>query len=303
MRLRRTGATNVDIQDRRGQGSIRGFPTGAALGGGVGGIGAVITAIILIAGQCSGVGSQGGLGVPAGQLPQQDGAQVGGSGVNCDSDAAQLVCDVTTDVQDYWTDEFPQIADGRSYERTQTVFFDGATQTGCGAASAQTGPFYCPNDGLVYFDLGFLQQLQSEFSAQGDFATAYIVAHEYGHHIQDLLGISRDVSEFESQHPSQANEMSIRLELQADCLAGAWGANAQSRGLLDAGDVQEALNAAAGVGDDRIQEMTQGRTDPETWNHGDARDRAHWFTVGFDTADPNACATFEDDADIESINR
>jgi predicted metalloprotease len=301
VRLRRTGDTNVDIQDRRGQGGIRGIPTGAALGGGVGGIGAIITAILLIAGQCSGAGTQG-VGVPGGQVAQDDTGQQGASGVTCDTETAKLVCDATTAVQDYWTDEMPK-AFGQQYQRTQTVFFSGSTQTACGAASAQTGPFYCPADGLVYVDLGFLQQLQSQFGAVGDFATAYIVAHEYGHHIQNLLGISRQVSEFERQQPSRANEMSIRLELQADCFAGAWGASIQAQNQLDPGDVEEALGAASAVGDDRIQLATQGRTDPESWNHGDANDRVHWFRAGFDSGDPNACNTFTQDAPIESISR
>jgi predicted metalloprotease len=308
MRLRRTGPSNVDIQDRRGQGggSIGGIPMGAALGGGGGAIGLVITALLLVTGQCSGAGSQGGgFGLPQ-DVGGQGAAAVGGaSGVTCDSDVARLVCDVTTDVQDYWTDEYPKVSDNQPYERTQTVFFSDATQTGCGTASAQTGPFYCPADRLVYFDLGFLQQLQSQFGAQGDFATAYIVAHEYGHHIQNLLGLSAQVSQFEQQNPSRANEMSIRLELQADCLAGAWGATLKNstdpERQLESGDIEEALGAAQAVGDDRIQEATQGRTDPETWNHGNARDREHWFQVGFDSGDPGRCNTFTDDADIQSI--
>jgi predicted metalloprotease len=304
MRLRRTGSGNVDIQDRRGQGggSIGGIPMGAALGGGGGAIGLVITALLLVTGQCSGATNQGG-GVGLPQLGGQGAGGLGGaSGVTCDSETAQLVCDATTDVQDYWTAEYPKVdPDQQPYERTQTVFFADATPTGCGTASAQTGPFYCPADRLVYFDLGFLQQLQSQFGAQGDFATAYIVAHEYGHHVQNLLGLSAQVTQFEQQNPSRANEMSIRLELQADCLAGAWGASAQNRGLLEAGDVEEALGAAQAVGDDRIQEATQGRSDPETWNHGDARDRAHWFQVGFESGDPGRCNTFVADADIESI--
>ena len=169
------------------------------------------------------------------------------------------------------------------------MFYNGATQTGCGAASAQTGPFYCPADGLVYFDLDFLQQLQSQFGAQGDFATAYITADEYGHHVQNLLGLSRQVSEATQQQPSRGNELSIRLELQADCYAGVWGASVQDQ--LDRGDLEEGLNAAAAVGDDRIQLATQGRTDPESWNHGRLRATACAGSGPASTPPIRTCAT------------
>ncbi len=289
MRLRRTGSSNADVQDRRGSGGI---PGGVAIGGGVGGLVTVIIGLLLGTGQCSSGGGLGGAGFPAG-FDQSDMGQGAASGVTCDTETAQLLCDATTSVQDYWTSN---LAD---YQRTQTVFFSGATQTGCGPASAQTGPFYCPVDGLVYFDLDFLNQLQSRFGAQGDFATAYITAHEYGHHVQNLLGLSRQVTELSQQQPSRANELSIRLELQADCLAGAWGASVQDQ--LERGDLEEGLNAAAAVGDDQIQIATQGRTDPESWNHGSSEDRVRWFRHGFDTADPDACDTFAEDAVISSI--
>jgi uncharacterized protein len=298
VRLRRTGASNVDIQDRRGQGG--GFPGGAAIGGGIGGIGALIVALLLGTGQCMSGGGQGagGLGIPGLDEALGGGQSGGAPGVACDTETAKIVCDATTSVQDFWTDELPR-ALNQQYQRTQTVFFSGATQTGCGQASSQTGPFYCPADSLVYFDLDFLDQLQSQFGAQGDFATAYIAAHEYGHHVQNLLGISRQVSQAEQQQPSRANEFSIRLELQADCLAGVWGASVKD--LLDRGDLEEGLGAASAVGDDRIQIATQGRTDPETWNHGTSEDRVRWFRAGFDSGDPRSCDTFATDAVITSI--
>jgi predicted metalloprotease len=289
VRLRRTGSSNTDIQDRRGAGGI---PGGLAIGGGAGGLLTLIIGLLLGTGQCSSGGGLGGLGFPAG-FDQGDVGQGASTGVTCDTETAQLLCDATTSVQDYWTETMPD------YQRTQTVFFSGATQTGCGPASAQTGPFYCPADGLVYFDLDFLDQLQSRFGAQGDFATAYITAHEYGHHVQNLLGLSRQVTELSQQQPSQANELSIRLELQADCLAGAWGASVQDQ--LERGDLEEGLNAAAAVGDDRIQMSTQGRTDPESWNHGSSEDRARWFRRGFDSGDPETCDTFGEGASISSI--
>ena len=189
MRLRRTGDMNADIQDRRGQGGI---PGGAAIGGGVGGLATIIIALLLGTGQCSSGGGLGNAGFPSG-FDQGDVGAGGAPGVTCDTETAKLLCDATTSVQDFWTDEAPS-ALGVPYQRTQTVFYSGATQTGCGPASSQTGPFYCPADQLVYFDLDFLNQLQSQFGAGGDFATAYITAHEYGHHIQNLIGLSRQVT-------------------------------------------------------------------------------------------------------------
>jgi len=284
---------NADIQDRRGMGGI---PGGAAIGGGVGGLATIIIALLLGTGQCSTGGGLGNAGLPSG-FDQTD---VGSStGVTCDTDTAKLLCDVTTDVQDFWTNEAPSALDVQ-YQRTQTVFFNDATQTGCGPASSQTGPFYCPADQLVYFDLDFLNQLQSRFGAGGDFATAYITAHEYGHHIQNLIGLSRRVSELSQQHPSQANQLSIRLELQADCFAGVWGASVQDQ--LDQGDLEEGVRAAAAVGDDRIQLATQGRTDPESWNHGSSEDRVAWLRRGFESGNPNACDTFAPDAPISSLS-
>jgi hypothetical protein len=283
---------NADIQDRRGMG----VPGGLAIGGGAGGLITVIIALLLGTGQCSSGGGLGNAGLPSG-FDQSD---VGSStGVTCDTETAQLLCDATTSVQDFWTDEAPSALDTQ-YQRTQTVFFNGATQTGCGPASSQTGPFYCPNDQLVYFDLDFLNQLQSQFGAGGDFATAYITAHEYGHHIQNLIGLSQQVTDLSQQQPSEANHLSIRLELQADCFAGVWGNSVQDQ--LDGGDLEEGLRAAAAVGDDRIQLATQGRTDPETWNHGSSEDRVAWFRRGFQSGNPNTCDTFAPDAPISSIS-
>ena len=268
----------------------------------MGGIATIIIALLVASGQCSGAGGGGFStnGLPSAIDPADIGAPAAQAapGVTCDTETARLLCDVTSSVQDFWTAELPSSL-GTQYERTQTVFFTGATGTGCGSASSQTGPFYCPADGLVYFDLDFLGQLQSRFGAQGDFATAYITAHEYGHHVQNLLGLSRQVNEASQQQPSRANELSIRLELQADCLAGVWGASVQDQ--LDGGDLEEGLNAAAAVGDDQIQIATQGRTDPESWNHGSSEDRVRWFRRGFDSGDPNVCDTFTEDAPISSL--
>jgi hypothetical protein len=228
----------------------------------------------------------------------QDAQGTQGSAESCSTELEQVLCGAVNDVSEFCITELPT-AFNRQYEEAPTVFFTDSTNTGCGQASAQTGPFYCPADALVYFDLDFLNELQSRFGAQGDFATAYITAHEYGHHVQNLLGLSRQVNELSQQQPSLANELSIRLELQADCLAGAWGASVRDR--LDRGDLEEGLRAAAAVGDDQIQMATQGRTDPESWNHGSSEDRVRWFRQGFDTANPDSCDTFAEDAVISSI--
>ncbi|MGZ4649835.1 MAG: KPN_02809 family neutral zinc metallopeptidase, partial [Kineosporiaceae bacterium] len=168
--------------------------------------------------------------------------------------------------------------------------------TGCGRASAQTGPFYCPADQELYFDLGFLQQLQDQFGAQGEFAQAYIVAHEFGHHLQTLLGTEPKVRAAQQRNPSLANRYSVALELQADCYAGVWAnladASRQNGINLTADNIREAQNAAAAVGDDRIQQETQGRVNPEAFTHGTAQQRKDWFTKGYRTGDIDQCDTF-----------
>ncbi len=186
---------------------------------------------------------------------------------------------------------YPQ-AFGGTYRDTGTVFFDGATDTGCGQASAQVGPFYCPVDEKVYFDLVFLQQLQSQLGAQGDLASQYIVAHEYGHHVQNLSGVSSEITRLQQQDPSRANEYSVALELQADCFAGAWSNDAEGRGQLAPGEISEALNAASAVGDDRIQQQNGGSIDSDSFTHGTSEQRVSWFRRGFETGDPRQCNTY-----------
>ena len=167
--------------------------------------------------------------------------------------------------------------------------------TGCGTGSAATGPFYCPADQKIYLDLGFFRQLAQRFRAPGDFAQAYVVAHEYGHHIQTITGISGQVEQASQENPEQRNALSVRVELQADCLAGVWAHSTFERGLLEQGDLEEGLTAAASVGDDRIQAETTGRISPETFTHGTAEQRAGWFKRGFDQGDASACDTFSND--------
>ncbi|CAN5657794.1 neutral zinc metallopeptidase [soil metagenome] len=209
----------------------------------------------------------------------------------CDTEQKQIICGATDDVAEYWIRAYGPSFGGQ-YQETTTEIFSGSTNTGCGQASSQVGPFYCPADGLVYFDLRFLTQLQEQFNATGDLAAQYIVAHEYGHHVQNLLGTSGEVNRASQQNPGQANTLSIALELQADCFAGAWARDAEDRQQLEPGEITEALEAAAAVGDDRIQQQTQGRVDPESWTHGSSDQRVSWFRRGFDTGDPRQCDTF-----------
>jgi uncharacterized protein len=200
---------------------------------------------------------------------------------------------VLGDVEFTWSGIFKRA--GRTYERTALVLFDGATQTGCGFGSSQTGPFYCPADRKVYIDLSFFRELRSRFGAPGDFAQAYVIAHEVGHHVQNQLGISDDVRSEQERNPEEANALSIRLELQADCFAGVWAHSAYEANLLEPGDLEEGLGAAVAVGDDRLQRQATGRIDRESWTHGSSEQRTHWFRRGFDGGDPNDCETFSGD--------
>jgi uncharacterized protein len=285
------------IDDRRGSGGGGGsvfsglggggFPFPMKAGGGVLGILVLLASVLLpkILGS-----SQSAAGVPQ---PQDKTATA--SADACSTDLEQIVCGATADVQAYWAAHLPGFY-GTTYENTKTVFFTDSTDTGCGQASSSTGPFYCPIDHLVYIDLAFMQQLEQQLvGTTSDLAEQYIVAHEYGHHIQNLVGINDKVQQAEQSDPGRANQYSIALELQADCFAGMWVGDVASRGDLDSADeVKEALNAAAGVGDDRIQEKTQGRIDKESWTHGSAEQRQTWFTRGYNSGDPKQCDTFSE---------
>ena len=197
---------------------------------------------------------------------------------------------VFDDVQTFWREQFAR-AD-LPYRPATMVLFRRATRSGCGLASSETGPFYCPIDERVYLDLTFFRELAVVFRAPGDFSQAYVIAHEVAHHVQSLAGVTQEVQAVQAQNPQLANEASIRLELQADCLAGVWAHSTYERRMLERGDLDEALNAAAAVGDDRIQRRTTGRIQPEQWTHGSSEQRRRWLLRGFEGGDAAACQTF-----------
>jgi uncharacterized protein len=202
----------------------------------------------------------------------------------------QFVSFVLDDAQNTWRELLRQR--GVQYTNAKLVLFRNATQSGCGFAQSATGPFYCPADQKVYIDLSFNDELKSRFGAPGDFAQAYVLAHEIGHHVQDVLGIDREVRRAQQSNPGARNALSVRLELQADCLAGVWGHSTEQRNILDPGDVDEGLRAAAAVGDDRLQKMSTGYVSPDSFTHGTSEQRAHWFRQGFESGNIEACDTF-----------
>jgi len=203
----------------------------------------------------------------------------------------QFVSFVLDDTQNTWTQILPQQT-GTPYRHAKLVLFRDSTQSGCGGARSATGPFYCPGDEKVYIDLGFFDELNRRFGAPGQFAQAYVLAHELGHHVQKLTGIEGKVHQLQESNSRQANPLSVRLELQADCFAGVWAHSTQQRGLLEKGDVESALHAAAAVGDDRLQKMSTGHVSPESFTHGSSEQRMHWFNAGLETGNVAACNTF-----------
>jgi uncharacterized protein len=265
----RRGSGNVE--DRRGMGGGR----GVAIGGVGGGVGIVILLVVLLLG-----------GDPSAIL-NQTGGQSSGSGLTQaqQDQAAQFASVVLADTEDVWHQQFREM--GRTYRDPRMVLFTGYVHSACGGASSEVGPFYCPADQKVYIDLSFFDQLSRRFGAPGDFAQAYVIAHEVGHHIQNQLGIS-DAVHTRQQRVSQkeANQLSVRLELQADFLAGVWAHYAQrTLNVLEPGDLQEALRAATAIGDDTLQKEAQGYVVPDAFTHGTSAQRARWFKLGFDTGD------------------
>ena len=286
------GGRSGNIEDRRGSGGRRGMGA-LPIGGGIGGVIVMLVIALLGGGRILGGGDASGFPVPGfegapGAAPAAGQPLPGAP--DPDAKLVDFISFVLDDVQTLWAEQFR--ATGDRYVDAKLVLFTAAVQSGCGRASSATGPFYCPLDRTVYIDLEFFRELARRFQAPGDFAQAYVIAHEIAHHVQTLLGISDRVRELGDRSPDDVNELSVRQELQADCYAGVWGYSTYQRGILEAGDLEEGLDAAAAIGDDRIQETTTGRVDPESFTHGTSEQRMKWFLRGFERGDPDSCDTF-----------
>jgi uncharacterized protein len=274
-----------NVEDRRGMSrGGRGI-----VGGGIGMI------ILVVVGMLFGIDPRVILGLAGTvQTVQQQVApqKVEGAKGPLSDDMGRFVAGVLADTEKTWGTLFQQL--GRQYQDPTLVLFTGATPTACGTGQAAMGPFYCPLDQKVYIDLAFYQQLRDRFKAPGDFAQAYVIAHEIGHHVQNQLGIMKKMDAFRQRmSETQYNALSVRLELQADCFAGVWAHHAQNRNLLEAGDVEEAMRAASAIGDDTIQRRTQGRIVPDSFTHGSSEQRMRWFMTGMKSGQISACNTFE----------
>lgn len=273
-----------NVEDRRGMSISRGAKVG-----GIGGLGLVAIVVISMF-----------MGVDPTQILQvvQQNTQSSSISVEqsattaANDDMRNFVAVVLAETEDVWKDVFQQA--GKTYEEPKLVLFSESVESACGIAGSAVGPFYCPGDHKVYLDLAFFEELHSRFGASGDFAQAYVIAHEVGHHVQTLLGISEKVHNLQSRSgKSESNKLSVMMELQADCLAGMWANQAdKKRNILEEGDVEEGLNAASAVGDDRIQKQTQGYVVPDGFTHGSSAQRVSWFKRGLEQGNINACDTF-----------
>ena len=276
------GRESTNIEDRRGMGG-----KGIAVGGG--GIGVLILALVVYL--CGGDPQQllenlpGQGQVPTQQQPQQP-QQQAPNNQQANDDQKRFAASVLGSTEDVWNQVLQQQARTR-YREPKLVLFSDRVQSACGVAGSSTGPFYCPGDEKLYLDFSFFRDLKTEFKADGDFAQAYVIAHEVGHHVQNILGTMDKVNA-----AGENNQLSVALELQADCYAGVWANYAQKKGLVEAGDAEEAIRAAAAVGDDAIQKRAQGYVVPDSFTHGSSRDRMTWFTRGFQTGDMRQCNTF-----------
>jgi uncharacterized protein len=272
------GGLSSDVEDRRSSG-------GGFGGGGLGIIGIIVLLVVSLITGRNYIGAYlaggGRVASPTANRP-----------ISADEDrSAQLVSFVLDDVQNTWTQLLPAQT-GHNYRHAKLVLFRNYTQSGCGVAQSQTGPFYCPADEKVYIDLSFWDELRHIGGSTADFAQAYVVAHELGHHVQNILGVERKVRQLSRQNPSEANPLSVDLELQADCLAGVWAHSTERRKIIDQSDVDAGLSAAAAVGDDHLQKMSRGAVSPETFTHGSSAQRTGWFKRGLSQGTVSACNTF-----------
>jgi uncharacterized protein len=283
-----------NIEDRRGMGGGFGMPGGGMRIpiGGRGGIGIGGIIVLLLLWLVFGINPLELLSGGGVQIPSQTEAPTRTGEVGNDQ-TTDFVARVLGSTERVWAEKFQAM--GRRYDPPTLVLFSGAVQSACGMAQAAMGPFYCPPDQKVYIDLSFFEEMASRFGASGDFAQAYVVAHEVGHHVQKLLGLADKVTQARMQAPeAEANDLSVRMELQADCYAGVWAKSADdSAQILESGDIEEGLNAATAIGDDRLQKRSQGYVVPESFTHGSSEQRVRWFKRGLDTADMNQCETFK----------
>ena len=277
-----TGRRSGNVIDARGGGGGMGLPVAG------GGIGMVVLALVvyLLGGDPSVVTnlpSGGGAAAPVENTPQSGPPDEG----------SEFVRVVLADTEDTWNSIFKQ--NGHEYPEPQLVLFSGAVRSGCGVGQSAMGPFYCPQDQRVYIDLDFYRELKNRFHAEGDFAQAYVIAHEVGHHVQTVLGVSEKVTSAQQRAGrAGANQLSVAMELQADCFAGVWANHAQRvRNVVEPGDIEEALNAASAIGDDKIQAQTTGQVRPESFTHGSSAQRQAWFKRGYESGDPDRCDTFK----------
>ena len=273
-----TGRRSENIEDRRGQ-------SFSMSGGRIGGLGAIVVVVIAL---ITGIDPSQLLGTTGSSVPAETTQPTSAP----TDPQADFVSVILADTEDTWSRLLS--ANGMQYQPPRLVLFSNATRSACGVGQAAMGPFYCPQDTRVYIDLRFFRELDTRFGAPGDFAQAYVVAHEVGHHVQNLLGIAERVREAQSRaNPERANALQVRMELQADCYAGIWAHHANKhRELLEPGDIEEGLRAAAAIGDDTLQRRAQGHVTPETWTHGSSAQRTQWFKTGLTTGNLKSCDTF-----------
>lgn len=298
MKWKRGGRNDRNVIDARGSSprSAGGLPIPTSIAGLGGGAGLIVVIVIVAINAFGGSGSGSGIELPAAfndalGVPGPENPQGIPPGEDPQADLKDFSAYVFNDTQDVWSATLRE--DGSRYRDAQLYLYSNAVRTnGCGSASSAVGPFYCPADDRVYLDLSFYDEMERQLGASGDFAWAYVIAHEIGHHVQNLTGTSAEVDQLSRHNPDQANELSVRQELQADCYAGVWASTVFAQGDLEQGDIEEAFNAAESVGDDRLQQQAGGRVDPDSFTHGTSEQRRTWFNQGFESGVPADCDTF-----------